>query len=159
MGGMTRVRRGAVMALTLTALLATSGVVPVAAGDRGSALVSLREPRAPALLDDGDPQSLRQAIRESLAWLSRQPSGQGTALGPRVVTVADQTRTLRRMLELLADDPSPAALQARVSAEFDLLRSPGADGGSMLVTGYHEPIIDVSDVPSGEYRVPILGVP
>ena len=63
------------------------------------------------------------------------------------------------MLDLLADDPSADVLAERVFAEFDLFKSVGRDDGAMLVTGYHEPIIDAAEAPGGEYRVPILGVP
>ena len=63
------------------------------------------------------------------------------------------------MLDLLADDPSADVLQERVFAEFDLVKSVGRDDGAVLVTGYHEPIIDAAEAPGGEYRVPILGVP
>jgi peptidoglycan lytic transglycosylase A len=151
--------RRALVWVCLTALVATAGVVPPAGANRVAALVSVDDAEAPSVLDDGDAQSLRQAIHQSLAWLSRQPPGQGISIGPRMLTVADQMRALRRMLDLLADDPSADVLQERVFAEFDFVKSVGRDDGAMLVTGYHEPIIDVAEAPGGAYRVPILGVP
>jgi membrane-bound lytic murein transglycosylase A len=151
--------RRALARACLAVLVATAGVIPPAGADRGMALVSVDEPDAPSLLDDGDAPSLRQAIHRSLAWLSRQPPGQGISVGPRTLTIADQVRALRRMLDLLADDPSAEVLQERVLAEFDLVKSVGRDDGAMLVTGYHEPIIEAAEARGGEYRVPILGVP
>ena len=156
---MTVALRGALVGVCLTALVATAGVIPLAGANRGAALVSADDADAAALLDDGDAESLRQAILQSLTWLSRQPPGQGTVVGPRILTISDQMRALRRMLDLLADDPSAAVLAERVFAEFDLFKSVGRDDGAMLVTGYHEPIIDAAEAPGGEYRVPILGVP
>jgi membrane-bound lytic murein transglycosylase A len=143
------------------ALAGLAGVVRSDAteGAPPTSLVEVGFPDAPPLLDDGDAHSLRRAIHESLTWLAGQPPGQPIAFGPRVLTVAEETQALRRMLDLVADDPPAAVLAARVNAEFDLLRSVAHEDGTMLVTGYHEPIIDASDVPSAEYRVPILGIP
>lgn len=137
------------------------GVVPSgsASADPATPLVEVAFTDTRVFLDDGDAQSLRQAIRQSLAWLAGQPPEQRIAFGRRVLTVAEQRQALLRMLELLADDPPADILEARVTAEFDLLKSIGRDDGSMLVTGYHEPVIDASDVPSAEYRVPIQGLP
>jgi len=128
-------------------------------GDPATPLVQVSLADAPTVLDDGDLSSLREAIGQSLAWLSGQPAEQPVAFGRRELTVAEQRQSLRRMLELLADDPPADVLEARVNAEFDLLKSVGRDDGMMLVTGYHEPIVDASDVPTAEYHVPIQGVP
>ncbi len=77
---------------------------------------------APAFVDDGDARSLQEAIRQSLAWFAGQPPERQIAFGRRVLTVAEQQQALRRMLELLADDPPADVLEARVNAEFDLLK-------------------------------------
>jgi membrane-bound lytic murein transglycosylase A len=152
------VRRALLAGLAVCAVMAGSAVPPAGA-HRESALVPVSESDAPSLLDDGDPASLRHAIQQSLAWLSRQSPGQGATGAPGIATGAEQIRGLRRMLDLLADDPPAAVLGARVRAEFDLFTSAGRDGGAMLVTGYHEPIVDAAEAPGGAYRVPILGVP
>jgi peptidoglycan lytic transglycosylase A len=142
-------------------ILAGIGVVRSdgAHGESATPLVQVSAADALPFLDDGDAHSLRQAIRQSLAWLAGQQPEREIAFGRRLVTVAEQSQALRRMLELLADDPPADVLEARVNAEFDLWKSIGRDDGSMLVTGYHEPVIDASDVPSAEYRVPIQGIP
>jgi membrane-bound lytic murein transglycosylase A len=107
----------------------------------------------------GTRKSLRHAIGQSLTWLARQPAGQQLTFGPRSVTVAEQAQFLRRVLDMLADDPSPEVLEDRMLAAAEILRSAGGGDGAMLVTGYHEPIVDASERPNAEYRVPILGVP
>jgi len=158
---MTVVPRGAVVGACLTALALASGLIGPARATHGSAtaLVAVDDATAPPLLDDSDTESLRQAIRQSLVWLARQPPEQSIVFGPRTLTVAEQARALRRILDLLADDPSAEVLEDRMFAEFDLLKSVGRDDGAVLATGYHEPIIDASETPSAEYRVPIYGVP
>ena len=153
-----------VRALAGVCLVVLAGVAGAARSadaspNRVGALVAVDAAEAPVLLDDGDPRSLRQSILQSLAWLARQPPEQRAIFGPRVLTVAEQRRGLRRMLDLLADEPSAEVLAARVLAEFDLLKSVGQDDGMMLATGYHEPIVDAAEVPSPEYRVPIFGIP
>jgi membrane-bound lytic murein transglycosylase A len=151
----------ALVALCLSALVGIAGVVRSdgADADLTTTLVAVGVADAPALLDDGDTHSLRQGILQSLTWLAGQPSEQRIVFGDRLLTIAELRGALRRMLELLADDPSAEVLAARVNEEFDLLRSVGRDDGSMLVTGYHEPIIDAAETPSVEYRVPIHGIP
>jgi len=154
-------RRKAAACLCVVALAALPAVVYAAAlGAAGAAAVtSVADADAPPLLDDGDAESLREAVKQSLYWLARQPPEQRIVLGPRTLTVADQMRGLWRILQFLADNPSPETLEARVLSEFDLLRSVGLDDGSMLATGYHEPTIAAAEVPSAEYPVPIYGVP
>jgi membrane-bound lytic murein transglycosylase A len=124
-----------------------------------AAVVPVSEGARPLLLDDGDVPSLQEAIGQSLTWLARQPSGQRILFGSRAYTIAEQRELLRRMLRLLAGTPSPELLHQRVLAEFDLVKSIGREDGAVLVTGYHEPIIEAAAAPSAEYRVPIFGVP
>ncbi|HWC03927.1 MAG TPA: MltA domain-containing protein [Methylomirabilota bacterium] len=119
----------------------------------------LAEHDGPTLLDDGDPESLRAAVAQSLAWLDRQPPGRGLTFGPRRVTIAEYSAGLRRLLMLLAGNPAPEVLEERVLAEFDVLSSVGRPDGAVLLTGYHEPVVEASDRQSPAYPIPILGLP
>lgn len=152
--GVPRRRAAAVLALTLVA-----GTVLPAAAQSLRTLRPLSGPDLPSLLDDGDLPSLRAAIRQSLGWLDRQPPGRPLAFGVRRVAAREYAVTLRRFLDLLADDPSPEVLEERVLAEFDVLASAGRADGAVLVTGYHEPVLEVAERPSPQYPVPVLGVP
>jgi membrane-bound lytic murein transglycosylase A len=113
----------------------------------------------PSLLDDGDPDSLRAAVAQSLAWLDRQPGGRFLSFGPRRLSLSEYAAGLRRLAMMLAGDPPPELLEERVLAEFEVLSSVGRGDGAVLLTGYHEPVIEVSDRQSREYPVPILGLP
>jgi membrane-bound lytic murein transglycosylase A len=137
---------------------ATAGPSARALADAPPALRPVDGGPPPGLLDDGDPASLRAAIRQSLAWLERQLPGRVFAVGPRRVTAAEQAALLRRVLALLADDPGPEELEARVLAEVDVLASTGRDDGAVLVTGYHEPVIAASERRTAAYPVPIPGI-
>ena len=124
-----------------------------------AALRPVEEGERPALLDIGDAASLREAILQSLVWLTRQPPRSAFVVGARTVTAGEQARALERVLEFLADDPAPDVLEAFLLEEFDLMRSVGGGDGTMLVTGYHEVTIDAALEPSADYRVPILAPP
>jgi membrane-bound lytic murein transglycosylase A len=147
----------AVLVLLVLAAFSTMPVRSPAQG--GGILRSLAESDRPSLLDDGDPDSLRTAIARSLAWLDRQPADRWLTFGPRRITTAEYAVGLRRLLMMLAGDPFPELLEERVLAEFDVLSSVGRDDGAVLLTGYHEPVIEASDRSSPEYPVPVLGVP
>jgi peptidoglycan lytic transglycosylase A len=123
------------------------------------ALRPLTEGELPALLDIGDGESLREAIVQSLAWLARRPLASKLDYGTRTVTVGEQMRALERLLAFLVDGPTPDALEAFLLDEFDVVKSIGRGDGTMLVTGYHEPIVEAALAPSAEYRVPILAAP
>jgi membrane-bound lytic murein transglycosylase A len=129
------------------------------AAQPGGVLRPTPDSERPSLLDDGDPDSLRAAIAQSLAWLDRQPGGRLLSFGPRRVSFSDYAAGLRRLAMMLAGDPPPELLEERVLAEFEVLSSVGRGDGAVLLTGYHEPVIDVSDQQSREYPVPILGLP
>jgi membrane-bound lytic murein transglycosylase A len=146
--------RQAVLLLGLALALST---IPVSSLAQGGAILRLLD--RPSLLDDGDPDSLRTAVAQSLAWLDRQPAGRWLAFGPRRVTTGEYAAGLRRLLMLLAGNPPPEVLEQRVLAEFDVLSAVGRADGAVLLTGYHEPVVDASDRPSPQYPVPVLGLP
>ena len=123
------------------------------------ALRAVADSEMPALVDTGDYASLREAIVQSLVWLTRRPPGSAFTVGARAVTASEQARALERVLGFLADDPTPEVLEAFLLEEFDVMRSIGDGDGTMLVTGYHEVTIDAALQPSAEYRVPILAPP
>ncbi|HEY7140643.1 MAG TPA: MltA domain-containing protein [Methylomirabilota bacterium] len=130
-----------------------------AQGVPGAGALALRPQDRPSLLDDGDPESLRAAVAQSLAWLDRQPPGRWLTFGPRRMTTEEYAAGLRRLLMMLAGDPPPEVLEERVLAGFDVLSSVGRSDGAVLLTGYHEPVVEVSDRHSPRYPVPVLGVP
>jgi membrane-bound lytic murein transglycosylase A len=158
--------RQAVRALSVLRVIAFAmGALAVAAiparslAQSGWTLRLFAEPDRPSLLDDGDVDSLRSAIAQSLAWLDRQPPNRPLAFGPRRVTAAEYAGGLRRLLMLLANDPPPEVVEERVLDHFDVLVSVGRLDGAVLLTGYHEPVIEVSDRQRPEFPVPVLGLP
>jgi len=127
--------------------------------DPAKAMKPIHGSSRPALRDDGDVESLREAVRQSLAWLETEPPDREFVFGPRTVTAAQQSGSLRRLLDLLADDLTPDVLAERILSGFEVLESVGAADGAMLVTGYYEPVIEVAESWSPEYAVPIFAAP
>ncbi len=148
-------------AVCLLALAGALLAAPVRSlGQPGTILRSVAEPERPSLLDDGDADSLRSAIAQSLGWLDRQPPSRVLAFGSsRRVTIAEYAAGLRRLIMNLANDPPAEVLEERVLAEFDVLASAGRLDGAVLLTGYHEPVIEVSDRQRPDYAIPVLGLP
>lgn len=140
---------------------APGAAAPTPAAPQPDARAALRPVagEAPALLDDGDAASLREALGRSLAWLGGQPPERELAFGPHTVTAARLREALTRLDAFLAGGPSPAALAAYVAREFEVLESVGGDDGRVLVTGYYEPMFPGSLTPSAEYPVPVYGLP
>src|SRR5712691_9293899 len=153
-------KRSAVAGLCVGVMLFGGGFWPGCAfADSRAPLRAVAGNELPALLDAGDYASLREAIIQSLAWLTRRPPRSAFVFGTRTVTAGEQARALERLLGFLADDPAPELLEAFLLEEFDVMRSVGGGDGTMLVTGYHEVTIDAALERSAEYHVPILTPP
>ena len=155
-------RRGR-WALRAIAVLAAAGAFSTfptrSLAQSGGVLRAIADPERPSLLDDGDADSLRSAIAQSLFWLDRQPAVRPMAFGSRRLTTGEYAAGLRRLIMLLANDPPAEVLEERVLAEFDVLASAGRLDGAVLLTGYHEPVVEVSDRQRPDYPVPVLGLP
>ncbi len=161
-GGFLRVTRHplALLCVGLGLMLTVRLVCPeVLTAAPVAALRLVPAPDTPSLVDDGDFESLRESVRQNLVWLSRRPGGRKLGFGPRTVTVTEQARSLTRLLDLLVDDPTPDSLAQWILREFEVYQSVGGPDGSMLVTGYYEPIVEAALSPSPEYTVPVWGVP
>jgi membrane-bound lytic murein transglycosylase A len=114
----------------------------------------------PAVSDDLDAESLRAAIRRSLVFLERMPPDRTVGEQPRRLTAGEVKNSLQ-VFERLLDQWSCAECIAReVSARFELLASSEDERLSeVLFTGYYQPVIDGSLVPTDEFRYPVYGRP
>src|SRR5262245_15558610 len=114
----------------------------------------------PVSSDDLDSESLRASIRGSLAYLNKLPPDRVVGEVPRRLTAGEVVKALM-VFDKLIDQWSCAVCFARsVSERFDFLPS-SADAGQseVLFTGYYQPVIQGSLVPSEEFRYPIYGKP
>ncbi|GIX47614.1 MAG: transglycosylase [Candidatus Tectimicrobiota bacterium] len=121
---------------------------------------SLPQTAWPAFADDLDRASLQKALQASLAYLQRLPADRLLPLGDRQIPVARLVDTLVAFARLLAQAPTPAALAKQLPTHFELVQAAGHDGqGEVLFTGYYEPILPGSLVPTPEFTYPLYGRP
>ena len=110
--------------------------------------------------DDLDPESLRAAIRQSLVYLRKLPPDRVVGEEPRRFTAKEVSDSLLAFEKLLDLWSCPECLAREISARFDLLPS-SADPrlSEVLFTGYYQPILEGSLVPTEKFRYPIYGKP
>ena len=114
----------------------------------------------PTISDDLDVESLRSALHNSLDYLNRLPPDRVVGEIPRRLTAGEITKSLL-VFEKLLDQWACAECFARsVSERFELLPSSAdVQQAEVLFTGYYQPVIQGSLVPTEEFRYPIYGKP
>lgn len=109
----------------------------------------------------GDRQALLKSIDHSLRYLATPKAAATYQTYPIPgITLERVRRSLVRFRQLLLTSSSPAQLQAAVNREFEVYQSVGNDDqGTVLFTGYFEPIYAASRTPSAEYSYPLYRLP
>jgi membrane-bound lytic murein transglycosylase A len=109
----------------------------------------------------GDRQALLKSIDNSLRFLASPKAAEAYRKYPVQGITRDRVRrSLVRFRQLVLNSASPAELQAVVKREFAFYKSAGRDNqGTVLFTGYYEPIYAASRTPSAEYRYPLYRLP
>lgn len=109
----------------------------------------------------GDRQALLQSIDHSLRYLNSPKAAQDYQKYAVPGITRDRVRrSLIRFRQLVTQSRSPAELQAAIKREFVFYKSVGNDNrGTVLYTGYFEPIYAASRRPSAEYRYPLYRLP
>ena len=116
--------------------------------------------RVPQSTDDRDLTSLVTALDQSLAYYRRLDDATPLAFGRESLPVGRLRATLEAFRTIVAARPSRTAFNRAVRERFDLYQSVGTDGrGRVVYTGYFEPEVRGSLVPSGDYAQPLYGVP
>jgi len=105
-----------------------------------------------------DTRPLLEAVNESLAYMAK-PSSRG-----HFPMQGISHERARRSLEVFKSDltgsSSPEDFADRISRHFDVYRSVGCDGrGTVLYTGYCEPIINASLERTERFRYPLYRLP
>jgi membrane-bound lytic murein transglycosylase A len=109
----------------------------------------------------GDRQALLKSIDNSLGYLASAGAAQAYQRYPVPGITRDRVRrSLVRFRQLIVSSRSPAELKAAVNREFAFYKSVGKDNqGTVLFTGYFEPIYAASRTPTPEYRYPLYRLP
>jgi len=116
---------------------------------------------APTLMgDDLDAESLRAAIRHSLAYLERLPPDRIVGVEPRELTAAEVRRSLIAFEQLLSRWSCRECLAREIAARFEWIPSHAdPEMSKVLFTGYYQPVIEGSLVATEDYRFPIYAKP
>jgi membrane-bound lytic murein transglycosylase A len=109
----------------------------------------------------GDWRAMLKSIDYSLRYLQTPTAAQAYQRYPVPGITRDRVRrSLVRFRQLLVSSPSPAELQAAINREFVFYKSVGNDGqGTVVFTGYFEPIYAASRTQNAEYRYPLYRLP
>jgi membrane-bound lytic murein transglycosylase A len=110
--------------------------------------------------DDLDSDSLRQAIRYSIAYLQKQPAERVVGEEPRRLTAKEILDSLAVFENLLDRWSCAECFMREINARFDLVPSSSDPGLSqVLFTGYYQPVIDGSLVRTERFRYPLYAKP
>jgi membrane-bound lytic murein transglycosylase A len=115
---------------------------------------------ADALIDDLAPDSLRPAIRQSLAYLQKLPADRIVGESPRSFTAHEVRESLLAFEKLLDLWSCRECFVRELNARFELLpSSPAPQFSEVLFTGYYQPVIEGSLTKTDKFRYPIYGQP
>ena len=125
-----------------------------------TALVRIDPDQVPLFADDMDVESLIEALNQSKAYFLRLPQDTLFNFGPDRYTVSHLVDTLDYFLSIQKHHLSPKEFQSILARDFTIYASTGLDGqGSMLFTGYYEPVVPVSRTRTDVYSYPIYRSP
>jgi membrane-bound lytic murein transglycosylase A len=114
----------------------------------------------PVLGDDLPTEGLIEAMEYSIEYFENVAQDTVFRFGPEERTAPEMASGVRRMRDLVRAESDPARLTARVQREFILLESVGRDGrGTVLFTGYYEPVVNARRRAEPPYEYPVYGIP
>ncbi len=110
--------------------------------------------------DDLDKASLEMAIERSLHFYEKAARHQVYHIHGRKTDVRELKETLMAFRDILRKEDHPTDFRKRIAAEFNIYRVAGSDAeGSVLFTGYYEPLLSGSLRRTDQFRYPLYRVP
>ncbi len=115
----------------------------------------------PALFDDSDTPSLRQALEQSASYYLSLPPSQRFRLAGDTYTARDLAESTIYFDSLVRElSPGTTAFQLAVHENFVLYQSTGADRkGTVTFSSYYEPTMPARLTRDSSYRFPMYGRP
>lgn len=118
------------------------------------------DPAEIVFLDDLEPASLETAIDRSVRFYEGRGRNKVYRIDDRDVDARQLKETLIAFRSLLRTAGSPDNLAKIIAEEFDVYRVAGPDDdGSVLFTGYYEPLLEGSLQRTEKYRYPLYRAP
>jgi len=133
---------------------------PVLEIDAPDHLVQLVSEEIPLLEDDLDIASLCKAIERSLEYYNRLPEDRIFRLGKDTYRTAEMKASLIAFRDIFSTTSDNRRLTERLREQFNLYQCLGRNGeGSVLYTGYYEPVLEGSRSRTPEFPYPIYRRP
>lgn len=125
----------------------------------GSGFAGWEKANPKDIADQGDQRSLLLMIDRQVKYLEPLPDRK-IRLGGMHVTRKRLLKTARALRLLVLEHHGKPEFQSLLREKFDIYKAskPGKDSKA-LFTGYYDPTIDVSRVPTPRFRFPIYGKP
>jgi membrane-bound lytic murein transglycosylase A len=110
--------------------------------------------------DDLDPESLKMAIDRSINFYEKAGRNKVYCIDDREVSTQDFKETLLTFRDILRKADDQDDLRKKISEEFNVYQITGSDDeGSVLFTGYYEPLLEGSRERTDKYKYPLYRVP
>jgi membrane-bound lytic murein transglycosylase A len=123
-------------------------------------LILLQGKDIPPLEDDLDRELLRSAISRSIEFFRRLPEDHLFEYGEDHYSTAHLINSLETFLHLLDEAVDMEELTDMIRERFNVYQSVGSNGqGTVLFTGYYEPILEGSLTPNEKYKWPLYKRP
>ncbi|MCK5553136.1 MAG: MltA domain-containing protein, partial [Deltaproteobacteria bacterium] len=123
-------------------------------------LILLKGRDIPSFDNDLNRESLRVAISRSIEFFRRLPADRLFEYGEDRYSTSHIIKSMETFLYLLDEAEDMEELTDMVRQRFNVYQSVGSDGrGTVLYTGYYEPILQGSLTPNGTFRWPLYKRP
>jgi len=141
-------------------LLGLHACAPVEKPGPPPSLIRLQTQEFPQFADALDYEGLQTGIEHSLSYLRRLPPETEMVYGADRYTASRLMHTLEAFSRDIALRPSPEALNNILRQNYWIYQAAGSDShGTVLFTGYYEPLLRGSKTRSGQYPVPVHSRP
>jgi membrane-bound lytic murein transglycosylase A len=110
--------------------------------------------------DDLDSESLELAIDRSLNFYEKAGRNKVYSIEDETIGAQELKETLMAFRDILRDIDDQDDLREKIAEEFDVYRMTGSDDeGTVLFTGYYEPLLEGSRERTEKYKYPLYRVP
>jgi membrane-bound lytic murein transglycosylase A len=121
-------------------------------------LVEVERPGGISWVDDGSALMLSRAIDHSIAYYQRLPPGERFRYGALTYSPAELIASAELFRSEFLSAPDGEAFAARIAERFHVFESRREEGDN-LFTGYYEPELTASGIPTGKLRTPLYALP
>jgi len=125
-----------------------------------TSLKKLKISQYPSFSDDHAYINLGLSIEQSLTYLHKVPADREFSFGKDLFTAAHLIESHELFLNFLHKNPSQKELNRFITSNYVVYQSVGSNRKrEVLFTGYYEPTVLGSLIPTEDYRIPVYATP